>query len=289
MLNYIYWNPDPEIIDINGFPLRYYGLLFVTGVLVSSYFLGKIFEKEGLPQANHDRLLIYAVIGIFVGARLGHCLLYEPVYFLSNPLEMIFPIRFLNDGSIEFIGYSGLASHGGGIGLTIALILYSRKTKHRFIDVIDLLAVVVGVGCAFIRIGNLMNSEIIGTPTNLPWAFVFEKVDFIPRHPAQLYEAICYFIIFGTMMFLYHKHRASLKNGFFSGTVIILIFTSRFFIEFFKENQVSFEEGLSLNMGQMLSVPYVLIGVCLIIYSKRKTLPEAEEKVGQQENQSEIF
>ncbi|NME69201.1 prolipoprotein diacylglyceryl transferase [Flammeovirga aprica] len=289
MLNYIIWNPDPEILDINGFPLRYYGVLFVTGVFLSSYFLSRIFEKEGLPQSNHDRLLIYAVLGIFIGARLGHCLLYEPAYFLSNPLEMIFPIQFLPDGSPEFVGYAGLASHGGGIGLTIALILYARKTNHHFIDIVDLLAVVIGIACAFIRLANLMNSEIIGTPTDLPWAFVFERIDLIPRHPAQLYEAVCYFIIFGIMMYLYQKHRTNLKSGFLSGTVIILIFSSRFLIEFIKENQVPFEEGLSFNMGQMLSIPYILIGVCFIIYGRKRSFSDVEKQTDGNDQPSDVF
>ena len=271
IFNYIHWNPDPEIINVFGISIRYYGLLFVGGLVLSIYILGWIFKRENIPAENLEKLSIYGMIGILVGARLGHCLFYEPSYYLSHPLEMILPIRFLQSGGIEFTGYQGLASHGGALGLIIALILYSRKTKHSMLDTIDLIAVVAALGSGFIRLANLMNSEIIGMPTTLSWGFIFERVDNIPRHPAQLYEAISYFLIFTVMIILYKTKREKLRYGFFFGLVLVLVFVARFFIEFIKERQVGFEENMTLDMGQILSIPYIIVGIGFMIYGLRRT------------------
>lgn len=271
IMNYIHWNLDPELINILGISIRYYGLLFVSGLILSVYTLSWIFKRENIPSEHLDKLSIFGMIGILVGARLGHCLFYEPSYYLSNPLEMILPITFPSGGGVKFIGYQGLASHGGALGLLIALYLYSRKTKHSMIDTIDLISVVSGLGAGFIRLANFMNSEIIGMPTTKPWGVIFERVDNLPRHPAQLYEAICYFIIFAIMMILYKKKRDKLKSGFFFGLVLVLIFTARFIIEFFKEDQVGFEEGMTFNMGQLLSVPYIVVGIGFIVFGLWKT------------------
>ena len=271
IMNYIHWNPDPELINILGISIRYYGLLFVSGLILSVYILSWIFKRENIPSEYLDKLFIFGMIGILVGARLGHCLFYEPSYYLSNPLEMILPITFPSGGGVKFIGYQGLASHGGALGLLIALYFYSRKTKHSMIDTIDLIAVVSGLGAGFIRLANFMNSEIIGMPTTKPWGVIFERVDNLPRHPAQLYETICYFIIFAIMMILYKKKRDKLKSGFFFGLVLVLIFTARFIIEFFKEVQVGFEDGMTFNMGQLLSVPYIVVGIGFIVFGLWKT------------------
>ena len=271
ILNYIYWNADPEIINVFGISIRYYGLLFVSGLILCIYLLGWIYKRESIPAENLEKLSIYGMIGILAGARLGHCLFYEPSYYLSHPLEMILPITFLPDGGIKFSGYQGLASHGGVLGLLIALYLYSRKTKHAMIDTLDLIAVVAGLSFGFIRLGNFMNSEIIGIPTTKPWGVIFERVDNIPRHPAQLYEAISYFIIFAIMMLLYKKMRARLKNGFLFGLATVLFFTARFVIEFVKENQVGFEDKMALNMGQLLSLPFIAVGIGFIFYGLMKT------------------
>ncbi len=279
ILNYIHWNPDPEIINIFGFSLRYYGIFFVGGLVLCIYILGWIFKRENIPSENLEKLSIYGMIGIMAGARLGHCLFYEPSYYLSHPLEMILPITFPPDGGMKFIGFQGLASHGGALGLLIALYFYSRKTKHSMIDTIDLIAVVTALGCVFIRLANFMNSEIIGMPTTKPWGVIFERVDNIPRHPAQLYEAISYLIIFAIMMILYKKMRDRLKNGFFFGLVLVLIFTARFIIEFVKENQVGFEDGMTFNMGQLLSLPYITVGIGFIIYGLRRTKSSAHNNV----------
>ena len=270
-LNYIYWNVDPEIINVFGISIRYYGLLFVGGLILCIYILGWIFKKENIPLQNLEKLSIYGMIGMLAGMRLGHCLFYEPSYYLSHPLEMILPITFPPDGGIKFNGYQGLASHGGVLGLLIALYFYSRKTKHSMIDTIDLIAVVAGLSFGFIRLGNFMNSEIIGIPTTKPWGVIFERVDNLPRHPAQLYEAISYFIIFTIMMILYKKMGDRFKNGFFFGLATVLFFTARFIIEFVKENQVGFEDGMTLNMGQLLSIPFIVLGIGFIIYGLIKT------------------
>jgi phosphatidylglycerol:prolipoprotein diacylglycerol transferase len=271
IFNYINWNVDPEIINVFGISIRYYGLLFVSGLILCIYILGWIFRRENIPSENLEKLAIYGMIGILAGARLGHCLFYEPSYYFAHPLEMILPIQLLPDGGYKFSGYQGLASHGGVLGLLIALYFYSRKTKHSMIDTIDLIAVVIGLSFGFIRLGNFMNSEIIGIPTTKPWGVIFEQVDNIPRHPAQLYEATAYFIIFAVMMILYKKMRDRLKNGFFFGLATVLFVTARFIIEFIKENQVGFEEGMKLNMGQLLSLPYIVVGIGFIIYGLIKT------------------
>jgi phosphatidylglycerol:prolipoprotein diacylglycerol transferase len=204
-------------------------------------------------------------VGIVVGARLGHCLFYQPDYYLKHPLEMILPFSW-EDGRIELTGYRGLASHGGTIGLIIAVLLFHRKTGIHFLTVFDYIAIVAPLGGAFIRLGNLMNSEIIGNPTNLPWAFVFTRVDQIPRHPAQLYEAIAYLVFFILLFSIYNRRRGSLKKGYLFGLALILIFTFRFLIEFLKEEQVDFEKGLMLNMGQILSIPFILAGIYLVFF-----------------------
>jgi prolipoprotein diacylglyceryl transferase len=271
ILNNIQWNLDPEIINVFGISIRYYGLLFVSGLILCIYILGWIFKRENIPSENLEKLSIYGMIGILAGARIGHCLFYELSYYLAHPLEMVLPITFLPDGGIKFTGYQGLASHGGVLGLLIALYFYSRKTKHSMIDTIDLIAVVAALEFGFIRLGNFMNSEIIGIPTTKPWSVIFERVDNLPRHPAQLYEAISYFIIFTIMMILYKKTRDRLKNGFFFGLATILCVTARFIIEFVKENQVRFEDGMIFNMGQLLSLPYILAGIGLLIFGLWKT------------------
>ncbi len=270
ILSYINWDIDPEIVNIFGFSIRYYGLFFATGIILSIWVLNRIFKQENIAGENLERLTIYGIIGIFAGARLGHCLFYQPDYFLQHPLEIILPVRFLADGSFKFIGFQGLASHGGALGLITALIIYARKTKQSILKTIDLIAIVTPLAAVFIRLANLANSEIIGKAAQLPWAFVFRRVDNVPRHPAQLYEAVSYFIIFLIMITLYKTKRSKLHNGFYFGLVLTLIFTARFFIEFIKEHQVSFENSLPLNMGQLLSIPYIIAGVLFTAYSFRK-------------------
>jgi phosphatidylglycerol:prolipoprotein diacylglycerol transferase len=279
-VNYIYWNVDPVIFTIFGISLRYYSLFFVGGLILCTFILNWIFKKENIPLDFLEKLTIYGFIGIIVGARLGHCLFYEPEYYFAHPIEMILPIQRVPSGGFKFIGYQGLASHGGALGLIISLILYSIKTKQPLINTLDLIAIVAPLEGCFIRLGNLMNSEIIGMPTQRPWAFIFAREDNIPRHPAQLYEAISYLLIFFIALFLYRKIRQKLQNGFFFGLSLTLIFVARFLIEFIKERQVPFENNLIVDMGQILSIPYIIVGIGFITYGLIKTKRGLDLKIG---------
>lgn len=266
---YINWDFDPEIANILGFPLKYYGLLFACGLIISMRVLKKIFKTENLNDNAYEALFIYGILGIFVGARLGHCIFYDFDYYSKNLLEIILPIKKTLNGGYKFIGYAGLASHGGTIGLIFSLYLFSKKYKIQYLKVLDLIALVAPIGATFIRLANLMNSEMIGNPTNIPWAFIFKKIDNIPRHPAQLYEAISYLIIFLVVYTIYKTKNIKLGGGFYFGLVITLIFLMRILIEFVKINQVQFEDKMPLNMGQILSVPFIIIGIYFIFYNLR--------------------
>jgi phosphatidylglycerol---prolipoprotein diacylglyceryl transferase len=257
---YINWDFDSEIINIFGFPLKYYGLLFGCGLLLCMYILKGIYKKENLKDSAHEALFIYGIVGIFAGARLGHCLFYDFDYYSKHLLEIFLPIKKTLDGEYKFTGFSGLASHGGTIGLIISLYLYSKKYEIKYLKILDLIAIVAPLGATFIRLANLMNSEMIGHPTTMPWAFIFRQVDNVPRHPAQLYEAISYLIIFMIVLTIYKTKNIKLGNGFLFGLVIALIFIMRILIEFVKINQVEFEDGMKLNMGQILSFPFIIIG-----------------------------
>ena len=225
---------------------------------------------KGFSPKEWDKLTLYALVGIVAGARLGHCLFYEPGYFLAHPVEIFLPMQRMSDGAYHFTGYQGLASHGGALGLILAIALFTYQTKRNVFVTLDLVAVVTPIAAFFIRMANLMNSEIIGKPTDVPWAFVFEKVDMQPRHPSQLYEGLTYLAIFVLNMLLYRKFKDRVGSGFFFGLTIALIFIARFFIEFLKERQVAFEESMTINMGQWLSIPFVLIGVYLVWRSLKK-------------------
>lgn len=270
----INWNPEPELFNLFGhLPLRYYGLLWGIGILLACIIVQREYRDRKISDEKFSPLFFYCVIGITLGARLGHCLFYQPEYFLNHLWEMILPVKFLPNGEWQWIGYRGLASHGGTLGLIIALWLYCRKTKLHYMDVLDMIAVATPITACCIRLANLMNSEIIGKPTDVPWAFVFERVDMLPRHPAQLYEAIAYFILFLVMMFLYKNYSKKLHRGFFFGLCLTAIFTFRFFVEFLKENQVDFENSMALNMGQWLSIPFVIIGIYfMFFYGKKKSV-----------------
>jgi phosphatidylglycerol:prolipoprotein diacylglycerol transferase len=267
---YINWDFDSEIINILGFPLKYYGLLFACGLLLSMYILKIIFKRENLKDSAHEALFVYGIVGILVGARLGHCLFYDFDYYSKNLLEIILPIKKTLTGEYKFIGYAGLASHGGTIGLIISLYLYSKNYKIKYLKVLDLIAIVAPLGATFIRLANLMNSEMIGNPTTMPWAFIFRKVDTIPRHPAQLYEAISYLLIFILVFTIYKTKNIKLGNGFLFGLSITLIFTMRILVEFLKINQVEFEDGMNLNMGQILSIPFIIIGAYFMMKNSMK-------------------
>ncbi|WP_037320716.1 prolipoprotein diacylglyceryl transferase [Salegentibacter sp. Hel_I_6] len=268
--NILYWDTDPVILWITeNFPLKYYGLLFVTGLFLGYFVVKHIYKKERIPTEQLDSLLTYIVLGTIIGARLGHCLFYEPSYYLEHPVEMFLPIKEIN-GSYQFIGFQGLASHGGAIGVLLAIILYCRKYKLKLLWVLDRVAIATPITGAFIRFGNFMNSEIYGQPTSGSWGVVFERDDLIPRHPTQLYEAFSYLVIFAILYAFYRAQPLKKPNGIIFGLFLILLFLARFIIEFFKENQVAFENQMTLNMGQLLSIPFMLIGVTIIVTVSRK-------------------
>ena len=294
----INWNPNPELFNLfSSLPIRYYGLLWVVGIALAYVIVHRQYHDRKIDEKTFEPLFFYCFFGILVGARLGHCLFYQPDYYLNHFWEMILPVKFLPDGGWKFTGYEGLASHGGTLGLIIALWMYCRKTKMHYMDVLDMIAVATPVTACCIRLANLMNSEIIGKPADVPWAFVFERVDMLPRHPAQLYEAIAYFIFFLGMVYLYRRGQKQQENklktdfsttkakstavqtgatlpyhrGFFFGLCLTEIFVFRFFIEFLKEDQVDFESAMTLNMGQWLSIPFILIGVYFMCFHDKKT------------------
>ena len=272
----INWNPDPELFNLFGsFPIRYYGLLWGIGIVLACIIVQREYRDRKISEDKFTPLFFYCVIGITLGARLGHCIFYDWGYYQNHLIEMILPIKQFPNEGWKWIGYRGLASHGGTLGLIIALWLYCRRTKMHYMDVLDMIAVATPICACCIRLANLMNSEIIGKPTDMPWAFVFEQVDMLPRHPAQLYEAIAYFIFFLGMVYLYKKsdHGTKLHRGFFFGLCLTEIFTFRFFVEFLKENQVDFENTMTLNMGQWLSIPFVIIGIYfMLLYGRKQTI-----------------
>jgi len=272
MLAYIHWSVDPEIFSIGPLSVRYYGLMWALAFYLGYVVFNNFVKREGLKEGFLDSLTMYMVIGTVVGARLGHCLFYEPAYYLSNPLEIL------------KIWQGGLASHGAAIGILVALYLFARKHKVPMIYVVDRVVITVALGGAFIRLGNLMNSEIYGVETSLPWGFIFVRNnELFPKHPTQLYEALSYFVIFFLLYFFYRKQDGKTKTGFIFGVFLILLFAARFLIEYVKEPQVDFEKTMALNMGQWLSVPFILAGVFFIVYSflKPNIYVPVKEKISQ--------
>lgn len=360
MLNYIIWNVNPEIFSIGSFSIRWYGLLFASGFLIGQFIMGRIFKIENKPEKDLEKLMIFMVIATVVGARLGHCLFYEPEKYLSNPIEIL------------KVWEGGLASHGAAIGILLGLYLYARnRAGQSFLWVVDRIVIVVALGGALIRMGNLMNSEIIGKPADVPFAFVFansldetldehfnkkynylegvsrdfvDKSDTvindityapinitlrfdkskveqnyaytfaedslsrflnfgyeiskhyatlsngklptkasqdggyteatamayaIPRHPAQLYESLSMFLLFGLLMLLYFRLKEKTPEGLFLGIFLTVVFSLRFLYEFLKENQVDWEDGNYFNQGQLLSIPAIIAGLLVLVLAYR--------------------
>jgi len=283
MLSYINWNVRPQVVDLGFIEIRWYSLLFLLGFVIGYYILSKIFKKEGLSIELLDKLSFYVVISTIVGARLGHCLFYEPEIYLKYPLRMILPFEGTIGKDFKFTGYQGLASHGGAIGILIGLYFYSKNTKRPYLWILDRLAVVTALAASLIRLGNLFNSEIYGYQTSLPWGFRFLREALygtpeeliVPKHPTQIYESLCYLLIFAILISIYYKRNTKFKPGLLLGLFLILVFTARFFIEFLKETQVSFEENMALNMGQILSIPFVIAGIYLV-FRKQVNLQTTE-------------
>ena len=284
----IQWGPDPEIFQLGPLSIRWYGLLFASGFLIGQYILTRIFKAEGKPEQDVETLTLYMVIATILGARLGHCLFYDPVYYLSNPLEIL------------RIWKGGLASHGAAFGILFSLYLYvnydikakyflglipysfsSKKIKREgqsYLWIVDRIVITVALAGCFIRFGNLMNSEILGTPTDLPWGFVFTENSMygdVARHPAQLYESISCLILFFILLAIWNKKRNKTPEGLLLGLFLIFIFGLRFFYEFIKVVQEDFESDLPLKMGQILSIPLVLAGIYLLyrVFTGKARIP----------------
>lgn len=267
---HIVWDPQMSPFSIFGFEIRYYSLCWMIGLALGYLIMKYLYKRQKVSEEFFEPLFMYCFIGILIGARLGHCIFYEFDYYSQHLLEMILPIKNTADG-IKFIGYQGLASHGGTIGLFTALWLYCRKTKVKFAWVLDNIAITTPVVAAMIRMGNFMNSEILGRATDSPLGIVFAQVDNVPRHPAQLYEAIAYFVFFIGGWILYRKYPQKVGTLFYFGYCLATIFTFRFFVEFIKEVQVDFEHGMMLDMGQWLSIPFIIIGITCMIYNNKKS------------------
>ena len=278
-LLYIVWDPDLVAFRLGFIAVRWYGLMWIIGFILGYFLVRRLYKEQKIKDELFDPLFIYCFFGILIGARLGHCIFYQPEDFLTSwqgIVEMLLPIRLGNDGSwlgqtfgFHVIGYAGLASHGGTLGLMIALWLYVRKTKLSIWTVLDNIAIATGSMACCIRLGNLMNSEIIGKITDVPWAFIFERVDMMPRHPGQLYEAIAYAILFAIMWYLHKRMPEKIGTGWYFGFCLTYIFTFRFFIEYTKEIQEAFEASLPLDMGQILSIPFIILGVWCMYKSKK--------------------
>lgn len=360
-LGYVIWNVKPQLLDFGRFEIRYYSLLFALGFITGYIILLRIFKKQGLTVELLDRLTIYMVVSTIIGARLGHCLFYEFDYYIQHPLEIILPWRGTVGEDFEFTGFQGLASHGAAIGILIGIFLFARKTKSSYLWTMDMIVMVTALAGCFIRLGNLMNSEIYGNPTQSNYGFVYThdltrlltekykgtiqsvsydkmkapplqdqagvpmqiKIEFLrqikdenrvrqfadgnllvdlarydfddnvfllrndsltyqvekkdkrlllmaqigglPRHPSQIYEAASYLFIFLLLLYLFYAYNKRLRDGFIFGVFLFLVFIARFFIEFIKQNQETFEDTMSLNMGQVLSIPFVIAGLALIL------------------------
>ena len=306
LLLYITWDPSLDAFHLGPLTFRWYSLCWLIGLALAYIVVKKLFKDQKIPDEKFDPLFIYCFLGILIGARLGHCIFYQPEDYLTSVrgfIEMLLPIHFTDPDTWQWklTGYEGLASHGGTLGLILALLLYVKRKQVPLWQVLDNIAIATGTTACFIRLGNLMNSEIIGNVTTVPWAFEFVQRDGLPRHPAQLYEAMAYLLLFVIMIIIYRKDRKTFANGsssvtthpssvtphpspltphpssvtklgtgFYFGLCLTYIFTFRFFVEFLKKNQVDFEEGLPLDMGQLLSIPFVIIGVYCMLRARKK-------------------
>ncbi|MBD5323514.1 MAG: prolipoprotein diacylglyceryl transferase [Bacteroides sp.] len=263
MPDFVVWNASPELFSIGPLTVRWYGMMFAVGFLLGYNILGRIFRHEGAPEKWLGILLMWVVGATIIGARLGHVFFYEWSYYSQHPLEIL------------YVWEGGLASHGGTIAIILAVILFSIFTTRRNpIWTFDRLVIPIALVGGMIRLGNLMNSEIFGTATTLPWGFMFLRsrewhmlYEGQACHPTQIYEALCYFALFALLMWMYWRKNAEERPGLIFGVFLIGIFLPRFLIEFIKNDQVDFEADMVLNMGQLLSIPFILAGVALVIYA----------------------
>lgn len=259
----VHWAADPVAFHIFGFGVRWYSLFFAVGFILAYCILAKMFKNERVQSQYLDKFTIYIFVALLLGLRLGHCFFYEWSYYKSHLIEIIVPYDF-EEG--KFTGYQGLASHGGAIGILIGMALYCYRTKINPVWILDRLVIVIPMVGAFVRCGNLMNSEIYGVETTLPWGFVYElRYETVPKHPTQLYEAISYLLIFAGLMIYYFKKQGKIRPGLSFGVFLTVLFGMRFLIEFVKEDQEAFEQDMILNMGQCLSIPFILAGIVFMV------------------------
>lgn len=277
ILGFITWDVSPVLFEIGNFKIQWYGLLFICAFIFGYSVLNRVFNYEKVPSDYLTDLATYVFIGVLVGARLGHCLFYEPSYYLAHPVEMFLPIIETEQGW-KFTGYRGLASHGGAVGILLMIALYSKKTKLSYLWTLDRLVIVVALAGLFIRTGNLMNSEIYGVETSMPWGFVFVRDgQTVPKHPTQIYEAICYLLIAAGLYGYYRHKKAKITPGIMLGMFLTVLFLARFVIEFLKEDQEAWEASMTLNMGQVLSLPFIVAGIVLIVLSLKGVLGKPQD------------
>jgi prolipoprotein diacylglyceryl transferase len=262
MFNYIVWDFNPVAFSVGGFEIRWYGLMFALAFALSFYLTLWMMKKEKRDLAIADTLLFYVAIGTVVGARIGHCFFYEPAYYLAHPIEVL----YIRDG--------GLSSHGGGFGILMALYFAAKKYRTTFWYMADRVVICVAMVGVLVRLGNLFNSEIYGHATTLPWGFIFvNNGEILPKHPTQLYEALSYLAIFIGLLWYYNKQNYKPKTGIIFGVFLIVLFAARMAIEFIKEVQVGFEQDMWLNMGQILSLPFILGGIAILWLAIKNKLP----------------
>lgn len=257
----IHWAFDPILFSAGPLTIRWYGLLFVGAFLIGQWMLGRIFAAEGVPRENAERLMIHALLGAVIGARLVHCLFYEPGYYLSHPLAIL------------RIWEGGLASHGGALGMLLALWFAARTARPRlpFLWLIDRVSIPAALGAVFVRVANFLNSEIVGIPTSGRWGVVFESIDALPRHPVQLYEAIAYALTFAVLLAIYRRSGKRTPEGLLFGVLMVLVFSARIVVEFFKTPQAAYEAAQLFTVGQYLSLPFVMLGVVMIVRAIRRS------------------
>jgi phosphatidylglycerol---prolipoprotein diacylglyceryl transferase len=260
ILSFIHWNVSPEIFSLGPIHVRWYGLMFALGFLFGYSHVEKMFKRENVDMKWLESLFIYLIVATVVGARLGHVIFYGWDYYSQHPIEIL------------YIWQGGLASHGGVIGIIIAMIIYSKKiSKRNLLWILDRVVVPSVLVGAMIRFGNLMNSEIYGVETSLPWGFIFERnQETVAKHPTQIYESLSYLFTFGVLWYMYWKSKAKDYQGLLTGVFFIFVFGTRFMIEFIKEVQEPWEKGMSLNMGQWLSIPFIITGITLIFMAYKK-------------------
>jgi len=258
-MHHFIWNADPILFSFGPLQLHWYGLLFAAAILLGLEFMKWVYRLENKDESTIEPLFLYAVVGIVIGARLGHVLFYDPDYYFAHPMK------------IFAVWEGGLASHGGGLGVLIALYYGCKKYKTDFLWLIDRLVIPTALFGFFVRMGNFMNSEILGKPSELPWTIVFQRVDMLPRHPVQLYEAFSYLLIFFVLAFIYKRNYKRLQKGFLFGLFLVLVFSARFLIEFVKVRQADYTLGVDLTTGQLLSIPFFIVGLGFMLWSYKKS------------------